>query len=530
MRRLFLVLLLPAALAQAQTAAVTAAREAPRLIIPGASFTQGNAPLLITPSAPALIPAAPPQLIIPAAPVLQAPAPAIITAARPLTELEAAPEKLPSQAELKKLAESLAPSAKSEAGASDADRARGLDAQFDGKLAPEAAAWNDVSEHFTHGPLAPALPVVETAAKSLIARLLPQLYRRVPARAVYDRGENPATGHSWTPEKGHLIEIAPVRPDSGGNVPSAFGAPRESFVQQKMEHLLEFAHEYFHVLFDSGVGRKENHAPHSAYAAMTEGFAVTGEQLLAEGMLDRVPELGLGPRDAMDLGAIASGRRRWLDVEDNHYSEGIQSWRKAYAEGGVQGVVAFLSSLSASRMIATPRSDPAYQLAVGDHVLLGAYLGHDAASPLRRGLEAYAKAAKGEKLTGEEAREASAAIEKAGPDAWRRVFERTLMADKRIKEPKAETSGNWWEKKSEPMPSVEPAFALARLDPAAGAALSRYLADAISSPGGAMRLFERPGPNEKTNAIIAAAETLPWAPADHALWNDRLMRWLLGTN
>jgi hypothetical protein len=182
--------------------------------------------------------------------------------------------------------------------------------------------------------------VVEAGARSLIARLLPNFYRRVPAAAAYDRSERPSTGHTWTPEKGHLIEIEPVRADSSGNVPSSFGAPGEAFVQQKISQLMEYAHEYFHVLFDSAVRRRENHPMHSVYSAMTEGFAVAGEQLLAERMLDSAPSLGLGPRDALDLAAIAGGRRRWLDASDNHYSEGILSWRKAYEEAGA--VLSFL--------------------------------------------------------------------------------------------------------------------------------------------------------------------------------------------
>ncbi|NNN04982.1 MAG: hypothetical protein HKL90_03685 [Elusimicrobia bacterium] len=532
MRRLLPVLLLSSAVLGARAAVIDVAPPAaPSIIMPAAPFGQNSAPLIASPSAPSLTIPAPPALIIPAAQVLQAPAPAIIVAARPLTEAEAAPEKLPSQGGLKKLAESLAPSRDAaEEGPSAAERARSLDSSFDGKLAPEASAWDDASGHFARGPLAPNLPTVETAARSLIARLLPQLYRRVPILAAYDRSEHPSTGHTWTPEKGHLIEIAPVHADSRGEVPSAFGAPGAARVQQKIEHLMEFAHEYFHVLFDSAVRPKVNHPAHSVYSAMTEGFAVSGEQILVERLLDHAPDLGLGPRDAMDLAAVSRARRQWLDTEDNHYSEGVQSWRKAYEEGGVKGMIAFLSSLSAQRMIAVPRSDAAYQLALGDHKLLAAYLGRDQ-SPTRRGLDSFAKAAHGEKLTDEETREASAAVELAGPEGWRRLFDRTLLSDKRIQEPKAKVAaGNWWEKKAEPMASVEPVFVLARLSPAAGAELSRYLAGMISTPGGAARLFERPGPNEKTNAIIAGAESLPWDEAARKTWNDGLTRWLIGTN
>lgn len=533
MKRLLPLLVLPFLVFRAQAGTAAAAvREAPRIIMPGAPFGQNAAPgIILAPTAPALIVPNKPALIVPAAPVIQAaPAPAIVTAARAMTEAEAAPAKLPSQGELKALAESLAPTRGAE-GASGAQQSSALESAFDGKLAPEAASWSDLSASFAAAPTTPGLGYVATAGRSLIARLLPSLYRRVPARAEYDRSERPSTGHTWTPERGHLIEINPIRANSDGNVPSSFGGEGEPLIQQKMSHLLEYAHEYFHVLFDDATRRKENHPMTSAYSAMTEGFAVTGEQLLAERMLDLVPSLGLGPRDAMDLVSITSGRRRWLDVEDNHYSEGVLSWRKAYADGGLQGVASFLASLSAHRMIATPRSDPAYQLVLGEPALLSAYLGRDESTPERRGADAFAKAARGETLTAQETSEAAAVVERAGPDGWRRLFERTLRSDKRLAAPaeKAAEAANWWEKKkAEPTASVDPVFALARLSPAAGAALSRYLAGMISEPGGAVRLFERAGPNEKLTAIINGAEALPWDEADRKAWNDGLTRWLVG--
>ncbi|HEX4046499.1 MAG TPA: hypothetical protein VH309_01620 [Elusimicrobiota bacterium] len=533
MRRLFVFMILPAAVfpvrAQAQLAE-SAAREAPRIIMPGAPVGQTPALILVTPTAPTLAVSAPPALVIPAAPVILAPAPMIVAAARPLTELEAAPDKLPSGEDLKRLAASLAPkgAGEEEAGETSAARAGALDSAFDGKLAPEASDWNDASREFARGPLTPGLPAVETAARSLIARLLPNFYRRVPVTAAYDRGENHSTGHTWTPERGHRIELAPLRADSRGEVPSAFGAQNAVRVQQKIEHLMEFAHEYFHVLFDSAAGRKADHSPHSAYSAMTEGFAVSGEQLLIERLLAGAPELGLGPRDAMDLAAVASARSRWLDVEDNHYSEGIASWRKAYEQGGATGVLRFLSSLSARRMAAVPRSDPAYQLALGEPELLSGYLGRDEGSPARRGLEAFDKAARGEKLDEAETRAAGAAVERAGPEGWRRLFERTLFADKSLEGPgPAAETANWWDKKAPAPVSIEPVFALARLSPAAGAALARFLAQAVSAPGGAARLFGPAGPNEKLAALLSGAEALPWDSASRRAWDDGVMRRLI---
>ena len=534
MRRLFVFLLLPAAALRAQAQIVEApAREVPHIIIPGTTIGQSGAgAMLVMPTAQTLAIGAPPALVMPEAHVILAPAPMIVPAARALTESEAAAEKLPSKDELKQLSASLAPAGEPGAqAAADGDRARSLDSSFDGKLAPESTDWNGVSVEFARGPRSPDLPTVATAARSLIARLLPNLYRSVPASAVYDRSEHPETGHKWTRELGHVIELAPAHSDARGEVASSFGASNQTRVQQKIERLMEFAHEYFHVLFDSGVRREEDYSTHFAYAAMTEGFAVSGEQLLVERLLDMAPALSLGPRDARDLSAIARARSSWLDIEDNHYSEGIIPWRKAYDRGGATGMVAFLSTLSARRMAAVPRSDPAYQLALSEPNLLSGYLGRDDFSPARRGLEAFAKAARGEKLTELETREAAAAVDQAGPEGWRRLFERTLFADKRLHDPKAAVeTGKWFEKKAEPPVSVEPVFALARLSPPAGAELARFLAEAISSPRSAARLFEHAGPSDKLNAIAAGAETLPWDETGRSAWNGGLLRWLTGAH
>ena len=532
MKRLFVFLLLPAAALRAQAQIVEApAREVPRIVMPGTTIGQnGASAMLVMPTTQKLEIGAPPALVMPEAHVILAPAPMIIPAARSLTESEAAAEKLPAPDELKQLAASLTPAGEGgNSGAADEDRARSLESSFDGKLAPEATNWSGVSTEFAKGPHSPDLPTVATAARSLIARLLPNLYRNVPTTSVYDRSEHPSTGHTWTREQGHVVELAPAHSDSRGEVPSSFGAPNQTRVQQKIERLMEYAHEYFHVLFDSAVRRENDYSTHDAYAAMTEGFAVSGEQLLIKRLLDMAPALGLGPRDAMDLSAIAGARSRWLDIEDNHYSEGIIPWRKAYDRGGAPAALAFLATLSPRRMAAVSRSDPAYQLALNEPKLLSGYLGRDDFSPARRGLEAFAKAARGETLTELETKEAAAAVGQAGPEGWRRLFERTLFADKRLHDPKIVVeTGKWFEKKAEPPVSFEPIFALARLSPSAGAALAQFLAEAISSPRSAARLFEHPGPSEKLTAIAAGAETLPWDEAGRRAWNDGLMRRLTG--
>jgi hypothetical protein len=459
---------------------------------------QPTAPVILTPGqivAPATQP-----LIIPQAPVILAPGPLITPASRPLSEAEASAKTLPSQEELKNLAEGLS-------GREDtAPDERASGGAFDGSAA-EPTALLDIS-YFGSGPLAPDLSEVESAARAVMGHLLPRFYRPVPAVSEYADEINPMTGHIWVPGLGHRIEIAPVPADSSGEVPSAFGFHRGAVrVQQKIERFMEYSHELAHVLFDEAV-HPTIHSLRASYSAMTEGFAVALEQILIERMLAQPAALRLSPRDAIDLAAISRERTQWLAAEDTQYSEGILSWRKAYERGGEAGMLTFLSSLSGRRMADTKRSDPLYQLTLGDPTLLSAYLGKNWDG--RREFDAVT-------------------VESAGPEGWRRLFERTLLADKNLAEPVAVAapSKEWWKKDELKAPvSVESAFAAARVSPRAAAALTQFLLEVIQAPGGAKRLFEAPGLNPKLNAIAAGAEALPWEEAAHRAWTQALTNWL----
>lgn len=531
-----MVLLLALALAATTpdvSAAASSTREVTRLIVPGAPLTQSGAPLILpTSSAQALILPTPAGLITPTAPVIHPPSALIVPASRALTEAEAAPAQLPSQRELESLAEALSPSSTTPEREADKSLPQALNSAFDGARA-DAAGWREASlapDNFAQGPLAPPLSRLETVTRALLSRLLPRLYRSVPVTAAYARDERVEAGHTWTSETGHLIKLSPISADSQGEVPSAFGLPGQIHVQQKIERLMFFAHEYAHVLFDSALRRTENHPLSSTYAALTEGFSVTVEQLLIEGMLTHAPLLRLSPRDVMDLSAIARARRQWLDIEDTHYSEGIIPWRRAYAQGGEAGVLSFLASLSARRLIATPRSDPAYQLILGDPKLLSAYLGASESSAERRGADAFGKAAAGKPLSEDEGRAAATIVEQAGPEGRRRLFERTLLSDKRFPEPAALSSANdWWKEKPLSPDSVRPAFASARLSPSAAAELALFLVETAQAPGGLARLFERPGPNARLTAIVSGAEALSWDDNGRRAWMDALARWLVAT-
>ncbi len=556
MRRLWLLILLPAAAAAAPTARRAPARmpgltvtapnaslgaiDAPTLfaspsltlnaadssiIIPEdtSSVLKGEAPKIIVPERK--------KLIIPDAPEIIKPEKVIVEADRELTEEELAVEK-PSTEELQSLAKSLTTEGDpNDRSAADGEMAASLSASFDGAMGLHGEDLDIVQAYFKGDAGAPQLSKVEAAAHAMFRGLLPAHYHRLPATARYDRSENPSTGHLWSAETGHIIELAPVRRDSKGNVPSAFGSPNTTFVQEKVEQLLQFAHEYAHVVFDAVVRKTDNHSPVSSYAAMTEGFAVTLEQALVERVIDNPMLLGLSPRDVADFTNIAMARRDWLNTQDNHYSEGIQSWWRAFKTSGDKGVTAFLNSLSAGRMTKTLRADPAYQLAAGDAHLLSGYLGKDAQSEIRQGLEAYAKAARGEELTAKETALAEAAIEKAGPEGRRRVFIRSLFDDRRIPDTAERRQGpRWYENDGAKPLVIGPAFALARLSAVASEELGQFLAETVSTAKGARRLFGAAGPNEKLVAITKEAEGLTFSEKTRSAWDTGLAEWVTGVS
>ena len=410
-----------------------------------------------------------------------------------------------------------------------------LQAVYDASAAQAAEDAEAIHEalaapaYFTQGPLAPALPRVESAARGLLARLLPRFYKNIPVTAGYVQSANPLASHQWTREKGHLIELAAIPADGRGDVASAFGSPNEARAQQKIEQLLQFVHEYAHVLFDASVGHSQTHAVDSAYAALTEGFAVAVEQLLIGRMLAEALPLGLTQRDAVDLRTLELARQKWLAIKDTHYAEGMLSWRVAYERGGEKGLLSFLATLSARRLSAVPRADPAYQLALDDPALLSAYLGDLAASPDRRALEAFGEISRGQAPSEDQRRAAASITQRVGPQAWRRLFDRTLLRDKRfrVSKPVANDGARWWQKVPDVAASVAPAFALARLNPLAAAELARYLVEIVQSDGGAEQLFESRKANGKAAAIIVGASSLPWDDgAQQQVWIDAVTGWL----
>ena len=565
MRRFLLLILLPVTGFAAPTARRAPTRiPGPTIVSPNASLATLSAPsLLMAPSlgapslslnaadetlviperspivtseAPKIIIPKPKKIIIPdgvdperSETIIRPDKPVIIEAERELTEEEANPEKMPSAEELKALAKSLTSEEDpDDRSAADGEMGAALSARFDGAAGMSGQDLDTVRGYFNGNPRAPGLNGVEAAAHALFRGLLPAHYHRLPATARYDKGPNPSTGHLWSAETGHIIELAPTPTDSKGDVSSAFGLPNSTFVQDRVEQLVEFAHEYAHVVFDAVVRKTDNHSPLSAYSAMTEGFAVTLEQALVERVLTNPILLGLSPRDVADFVKISQARQTWLDALDTHYSEGVKSWFKVFKEEGDSGVTAFLKTLSAGRMTKTLRADPAYQLSVESPELLSGYLGKQQRSELRDGLKAFVKATQGEELTPEEARLAEAAIDKAGPEGRHRLFMRSLFDDKRIPEKAERRQGPRWYETDKTLPlAIGPAFTLARLSVTAAEELSVFLAHALQS-GNGRRLFGAGVPNDKLNTLVAEAESLPFSETDRVTWNEGIAKYLFG--
>lgn len=444
---------------------------------------------------------------------LATPQSAIVPASRPLTAEELAAAGSLSPAELARLAGSLA-----EPPEEEGESQTGADAlreAFDGAKVPDAQPALDYFGE--SGPLAPALAKVDAAERSLWSLLMPAFDKKFqPATLGYAKdGE---TAHRWTEDGGHAIRIAPRQADARGEVGSEFGEAR---VQQKIERLMLLAHERSHVLFDTLLRKPAAHGADSAYSAMTEGFAVVLEKLFDERLLAAAPGLRLTARDAGDLAVLGLARERWLETVDSKYSEGIVPWRAAYESGGEAGLLAFAASLSAQRLARVSRAEPAYQLSAGSPELLTALLGRDAQA--RAGHDAFAKAARGEILDAAEQAAAAELVEKAGPEGRRRLFERSLLADRRFKQPVLRDAAKWW-KQEEPEPLVEPAFAVARLSLAGAAELARFLAAAITADPD--NLLERRTGMVKLQSLAAGAESLPWDAQNRAAWLAALTAWL----
>lgn len=537
MRLLLALCLLPApGFAAGPTRVVRAvpARSTPGSLVVMTGLAAAGALVLPRQAPPSLILPQRPSLIVPEAKIITEAPSLIVRPARELTPEEAAPVAPLSGDALRRLADSLAGGEASASGAParEADGGAALSGAYDGATLSgarrdEAAAA--VAGYFAAPPDGPSLDRVASAANAAFGRLLRRLDRPVKAAVIFDGSQRPSTGHVWTKAGGHRIEILPEPADARGEVSTAFGLDGETRVQRKVERFMLVGHERAHAVFDDAVGRRGDHSMQSAYAAMTEGFAVTAERLLIDRLLADPFAWGLGPRDAADLLAIHGARERWLAAVDTHYSEGFLPWSRALASEGEDGVLAFLARLSASRMAEVPRADPAYQLAAGDLELLAAYLGRDPSHPLRRGLESYAKAAAGEELTPEQAQAAAAVIERAGPEGRARVFDRTLRADRALARgdaPPAAKEGRWWAS-SEPtlLPSLEHAFALARLSAVGAAELAAYLAERASRGELDLVMGSR-GPGSRLDELVRSAESLPFDADGRKGWLDGLMGWL----
>jgi len=376
--------------------------------------------------------------------------------------------------------------------------------------------------------LAPGLPELEAKTRALFRRYLPRLYRDLPVRYEYAESKfGGGGGHDFAPESGHLIALIPGAADARGDVPSAVGEAPRIRVQSKIEQLFTSVHEYAHAVFDDATDRTVGERPaETAYDAMTEGFAVTVEQVVLEGMLRDAAALGLTPRDAADVRAILAKRRAWLQEQDSTaYAEGVPVWGKAWTAGGEDALLALLGALKAERLMAVRRADALYQLSLAGPETARAYLGDGRPAALRAGFDAAARASVGLPLSPADRAAASAALDAAGPDGWERLIRSSLLRERDFGDP---GEPQW----------IVPAFLrraadltapLLRLAGACAGLAERVaasLSGAAARPDGLTRVFEEPGPSERLLTIVSGAESLPWAADAKKAWDAAVRRWI----
>jgi hypothetical protein len=268
--------------------------------------------------------------------------------------------------------------------------------------------------------------------------------------------------------------------------------------------VLAYVHEYAHAVFGERVGNVAERSRDAVYNPVNEGFAVTVERMVMDGMLRERGELGLSQEDAKDVAAMREARRKALRVDDNFYSEGrLRVWRPAQARGGEAGVKALLGSLKAQPLLALQRQDAAYQLSQGQPEKLRAAL---AGAP--------------------------ASVQELLDTAPRRTLERffALHLDRQQAMDVGGGQKVLYSQRWKDGFSPQALFSLVAGSKRAGRALSSWLARKARA-GKLDRVFEADGfapeVRKRVAEIVSGAERLPWGKRDHSDWKAAVGRWLV---
>ena len=347
-----------------------------------------------------------------------------------------------------------------------------------------------------------------SAGRALYARYAPALYRDVPVALTRQPSALPgAAAHAWTPEKGHEIIFmepeadSPLAPGRDGRVFTSFGEPGKVKVSEKLERLLAFVHEYAHAVFGELVGNVGERSLDAVYNAVNEGFAVTVERRVMDGLLRDKTALGVHEQDAADIAAMRRARSQWLRRDDNFYTEGrLRVLRPVEAREGQAGVARLVSSLEARPLLSLTRQDLAYQLS------------QDQPQRLRQALSG--KPAPVEEL-----------LQTAPRRTVERFFSRFLLREQSmdVHGEKILYSQRWKD-------AFTPGelFAAVSRSPRARKLLSRWLAR--QARAGRFEQLVEDGPKEAQQrrmiALSQGANDLPWSKADRAAWDAAVIGWL----
>ncbi len=136
-------------------------------------------------------------------------------------------------------------------------------------------------------------------------------------------------------------------------------------IQHRIRRLIMGVHEYAHLLFDQAVRDEDGTPPPAslgtAYASLSEGFAVMLELLADDRAAAHPDKLGLSAKDAKDLEIGMASRTRYLKLAKNHYTEGwLNFWLPIYEKSGTRGMADFLHRLYPEKLLGLSRASPQY--------------------------------------------------------------------------------------------------------------------------------------------------------------------------
>ena len=364
------------------------------------------------------------------------------------------------------------------------------------------------------------LAEVKLRSDRLYRRFFPEFYREFPLALAFEPSARVNATHQAARDGTHQISF--LR-DGGfshdldfSEVQPVIGGSGSAKIQARVDLLVTFVHEYAHGIFDDVVFGREGHPLHyhsgdtPSYSAMTEGFAVMMELLMADKMIAAREELGLTDRDVADLKLWKTTRLHSLQRKDNHYTFGaFRFWHALSKKEGEAGMLRFLESLDGPRLFAVPLPDLGLRLSARNPALFKAYLAKDGDAATRQALLDLADYGEGRPIKSGALKRARAVLERTDGPALRTVLRKSLNVQN--------GSGS----------GLETVLRLAQLSPRAATELAQVLSAKSFSADAMERLFRGRSP-AKVSLLLDGAGRLPMPEAQREEWLQGLERWVRG--